>query len=475
MKCIHPFVILAAILVSLPLAAQAPSPAKQKAAAVADQLAGDLTQLSDQIWQCAETALKEERSSALLADYAAKLGFKVERGVAGMSTAFVATYGEGSPVIGIIGEFDALPGLSQKVSPAKDPLKAGAPGHGCGHNLFGAASLGAAAAVKQLIADGQLKGTVRYYGTPAEEAVGGKVYMVREGLFRGLDACLAWHPADRTKADMHGGQALVDFVIEFRGKTAHAAFDPWNGRSAGDALELCTHGINMLREHVRPSVRMHYTIQKAGDVPNVVPEYARLWCWVRDWQQAGVESVLQRVRKIAEGAALMAEVDHSFTIQGGDHEILINTAGAELLDANLRWLGPITYTPAEQEFARALQRAAGVEPAGMDGDIHPLQGQEPEGGSTDVGDVSYNVPTLHFSVTTAPRAVPWHSWYVVAASGMSIGHKGMMHAAKTMAATMVDLYENPKALAAVKADFADKIKGRTYKSFIPAGPPRPPE
>jgi len=467
-------VVSAVVLLSAALPAQAPSPAKQRAVGLVERLAPDLIGLSDRVWSYAETALRETRSAQLLSDYLEKEGFRVERGVAGMATAFTASYGSGAPVIGILGEYDALPGLSQKAVARKEPLEPGAPGHGCGHNLLGTASLGAAVAVKQLIAAGALRGTVRYYGTPAEEAVGGKVYMVREGLFRDLDVCLAWHPADRTEADMFGGQALVDLAVEFRGKTAHAAFDPWNGRSAADAAEAFAHGVNLLREHVRPSVRMHYVTQKAGDVPNVVPEYARVWCWIRDWQMPGVEAVLERVRSIAQGAALIAGVEHSFSIQGGDAEILINTPGARLLDANLRWLGPIQYTAEEQEFARALQAAAGVEPAGLDGSIHPLEGQEPEGGSSDVGDVSYNVPTLHFSVTTAPRRVPWHSWYVVAAGGMSIGHKGMVQAAKVLAATMVDLYENPHLIEEIKADFREKMKGRTYKAYIPAGPPRLP-
>ena len=467
-------ILLAAMLLPGTSAAQAPSPAKQRAVGLVEKLSPDLSGLSDRVWALAETALRETQSAQLLSDYLERQGFRVERAVAGMPTAFTATYGSGAPIIGILGEYDALPGLSQKASLQRDPQAPGAAGHGCGHNLLGTASLGAAVAVKQLIDAGSLRGTVRFYGTPAEEAVGGKVYMVREGLFRDLDVCLAWHPADRTRAEMFGGQALVDFAVEFRGKTAHAAYDPWNGRSAGDGAEAFTHGVNLLREHVRPSVRMHYVVQKAGDVPNVVPEYARVWCWIRDWQVAGVEPVLERVRSIAQGAALIAGVEHTFTIQGGDSEILVNTAGARLLDANLRWLGPIQYTPEEQEFARSLQQSAGVKPVGLDASIHPLEGQEPEGGSTDVGDVSYSVPTLNFSVTTAPRGVPWHSWYVVASGGTSIGHKGMIQAAKVLAATMVDLYEKPQVLTEVRADFREKLKGRTYKSYIPAGPPRLP-
>ncbi len=450
---------------------------KEEAVASIEKRKAELISLSDQIWAFAETALRETRSSKLLADYAERQGFKVQRGVAGMPTAFTATYGEGRPVIGILGEFDALPGISQKASIVKEALEADAAGHGCGHNLFGAASLGAAVAIKELIAAGKLRGTIRFYGTPAEESVGGKVYMAREGLFNDLDVCLAWHPADKTRADTDSTQALVDFIVEFKGKTAHAAFDPWNGRSAVDALELFTHGINMLREHVRPSVRIHYAIMKGGDVPNVVPEYARLWCWVRDSKRAGVEEVLGRVREMVQGAARMAGVEGRLTIQAGDYEMLVNMAGARLIHSNLTWLGPITYTEQEQEFARAIQRATGIEAKGMNGRIQPLTDPKPDppGGSTDVADVSWVVPTLHLSVATAPEDAPWHAWPVVACGGMSIGHKGMMHAAKALAATMVDLFEDAKTREAIQAEFKEKTKGHVYKPYIPDGPPPVPK
>jgi aminobenzoyl-glutamate utilization protein B len=433
----------------------------------------ELISLSDQIWAFAETALRETKSSKLLADYAEQQGFKVERGVAGMPTAFVATYGEGKPIIGILGEFDALPGISQKASPLKEPYEPGAAGHGCGHNLFGAGSLGAAVVIKELMAAGKLKGTIRFYGTPAEESVGGKIYMARDGLFNDLDVCLAWHPEDQTRADVQSSQALVDFIVEFYGKAAHAAFDPWNGRSAVDGLELFTHGINMLREHVKPTVRMHYTIVKGGDVPNVVPEYAKVWCWVRDSKRSGVEDVLTRVREIAKGAAMMAGVESKFTIQTGDYEMLVNMAGAKLLQSNLTWLGPIQYTEEEQAFARAIQKATGVEEKGLNGAIQPLEEPKPDppGGSTDVADVSWIVPTLHVSVTTAPEGSPWHAWPVVACGGMSIGHKGMLQAAKVLAATMVDLFEDAKTREAIQTEFKEKMKGQIYKAYIPDGPP----
>ncbi|HET9530242.1 MAG TPA: amidohydrolase [Blastocatellia bacterium] len=450
---------------------------KEEAVASIEKRKAELIDLSDQVWSFAETALGETRSSRLLADYAEKQGFKVERGVAGMPTAFVATYGQGRPIIGILGEYDALPGLSQKAATTKEALQPGGAGHGCGHNLFGAASLGAAVAIKELIAAGKLKGTIRFYGTPAEEAVGGKVYMARDGLFNDLDVCIAWHPADETRADTQSTQAIVDFIVEFKGKSAHAAFDPWNGRSAVDGLELFTHGLNMLREHVRPSVRIHYTIQKGGDVPNVIPEYAKLWCWVRDSKRTGVDEVLNRVRQIAQGAALMAGVESKLTVQAGDYEMLVNMAGARLINSNLEWLGAIEYTNEEQQFARALQRETGVAQKGVNGKPQPLEEPRPDppGGSTDVGDVSWVVPTLHLSVATAPEGTPWHAWPVVACARMSIGHKGMVYAAKALAATMIDLFEDARARETIQAEFKEKTKGHVYKPYIGDGPPPVPK
>lgn len=449
---------------------------KEEAVASIEKRKAEMIKLSDQIWAFAETALREHKSSKALADYAEQQGFKVERGVAGMPTAFIATYGQGQPVIGILGEFDALPGISQKVSPVKEPLEAGAPGHGCGHNLFGVASLGAAIAVKELMAAGKLKGTIRFYGTPAEESVYGKVYMARDGLFKDLDVCLAWHPASETRADVDSTQALVDFIVEFKGKTAHAAFDPWNGRSAADGAEAFTHGVNLLREHIRPTARIHYVVVKSGDVPNVVPEYAKVWCWARDSKRAGVEPILQRLREIADGAGRIAGVESKFTVQTGCYEILVNLAGAKLLQQNLEWLGPIKYTEQEQEFARAIQRATGTEQKGLNGEIKPLETPKPNppGGSTDVGDVSWVVPTLHLSVTTAPESA-WHAWPVVACGGMSIGHKGMIHAAKTLTATMVDLFEDARQREAIQAEFKEKTKGFVYKPYISDGPPPVPK
>ena len=454
-----------------------PAPSAAKAAAIRsiDRHRPELISLSDQVWAFAEIALREHRSSKLLADYAQNQGFRVERGIAGMPTAFVASYGSGRPVIAIMGEYDALPGLSQKAQSSKAPLVEGAPGHGCGHNMFGAASLGAALAIKEQIQSGSLKGTIRFYGTPAEEDIGGKTYMARDGVFNDVDVMLAWHPGDETKADTDSSQAMVDLAIEFHGRAAHAANDPWNGRSAVDGLELFTAGVNLMREHIKPSSRLHYTIVDGGDVPNVVPEYAKAWLWARDWERAEVESLLARIRKLAEGAAIMTETTSTLTVQAGSWEVLPNLAGARLLDANLQWLGPVSYSDEEQVFARTIQRATGIPETGMDMGIQPLENQEQEGGSTDVGDVSWIVPTLTLTVATAPAEAPWHAWPVVATGGMSIGHKGLTRAAKVLAATMVDLYERPDALAAVRTEFVDKKGDVVFKAYLPDGPPPVPK
>jgi aminobenzoyl-glutamate utilization protein B len=449
---------------------------KQLAAASIDAQRDQLTALSDQVWRYAETALQETKSSKALADFAEQKGFRVTRGVAGMPTAFVAEYGSGRPVIGIMGEYDALPGLSQKIEPQRAVLDPGAPGHGCGHNLFGVGSLAAATAVKELIAAGKLHGTIKFFGTPAEEAVGGKLYMMREGVMNGVDVMLAWHPDDETKSDTKSTQAIVDVSVEFFGRAAHAAYDPWNGRSAVDGLEIFTHAVNMMREHIRPSSRMHYAIVKGGDVPNVVPEYGKVWIWLRDEKRDLVDEMLGRLRKMATGAAMAADVESKLTINGGDWNMLVNMSGQRLAQQNLEWLGPLPFTPEEQEYAKAIQRANQVPEKGLNPALKPFEANPgpADGGSTDVADISWNMPIIHISVATAPTGAPWHGWSVVACGGMSIGHKGMIHASKALAATMIDLFTDETNIKAVRDEFARKTEGVQYKAYIPAGPPRLP-
>lgn len=446
---------------------------KQLAISTLDNKYQELTTLSDKIWSYEEVAFREFKSSEALADYAESQGFTVTKGVGEIPTAFVAEYGEGGPIIGVMGEFDGLPGLSQDAVPTKSPIHEGGAGHGCGHNLFGTASLGAATAIKELIEDGKLKGTIRFYATPAEEKFFGKLWMIRAGLFDDVDVMMDWHPSAETMADVQSSLALVDFMVEFYGQAAHASADPWNGRSASDALELYTTGINYYREHVKPTVRIHYHIQDAGQVVNVVPDYTRIWTRVRDTKREGMEVVWKQIERMAEGASIMANVDYKINLISGIHEILPNRTGGAAMQSNLEYLGPIEYTDEEVNFAKLIQKETGKPEVGMDMQINPLEEtqEHPMGGSTDVGDVSFVVPTVRLGVTTAPKGTPWHSWAVVACSGMSIGHKGMSYASKALAMTMVDLFEDPELIEQVKAEFKERKGDYVYKGILPDGPP----
>ena len=461
------------LLLSVGLSAQTTATLKTDVRNSIDEQYEALTDLSDRIWSFEEIAFEETQSARALMEYARAQGFTVKENIGDIPTAFTAEYGSGKPVIGILGEFDALPGLSQKTVPEKDPLHPGGAGHGCGHNLFGTASLGAATAIKQLIEDGELRGTIRFYGTPAEEKYFGKLWMIRAGAFDDVDVVMDWHPSVDTKTSVQTGLALVDFVVEFTGQAAHAAADPWNGRDASDALELYTTGINYYREHIQPTVRIHYDIQNAGEVVNVVPDYSRIWTRVRDSDQDGVQPVRQQIERIAEGAALMANVDYKITLVSGIHEVLVNRTGAEVLQRNLEAMGPIEYTDEEQDFARQIQKATNKPEIGIESVIEPLEETYSiaRGGSTDVGDVSYVVPVIRLRATTAPKGTPWHSWAVVACGGMSIGHKGMAYAAKAMSMTMVDLFLDAELVNRIREEFRTDLGEYQYEPIIPAGPP----
>ncbi len=297
--------------------------------------------------------------------------------------------------------------------------------------------------------------------------------MAREGLFDDLDICVDWHPADNIEADVQSSLALIDFKVEFFGQTAHASADPWNGKSASDALELYTHGINMYREHVKPTVRIHYHIQDGGQVVNVVPDYSRIWVRVRDIKREGMNEVYQHVRKMAEGAAIMANVDYKINLISGIHEILPNRAGGFAVQKNLEFLGDIKYSEEEKKFAYKIQEATEKPKLGIDGKIKPIRRTEekPMGGSTDVGDVSFLVPVVRLGVTTAPKGTPWHSWAVVASGGMSIGHKGMIFASKALGMTMIDLFTNPKLREEIKKEFKLRKGDYVYEAMLPPGPP----
>jgi aminobenzoyl-glutamate utilization protein B len=486
MKSVTNFTLLLCLLVvSQPLFGQKkkttipPTPPNFKPAIIqsVDSRSDKLIKMSDEIWALAEIAFEETNSAKILADYAEEEGFRVSRAVAEMPTGFIAEYGSGSPIIGILGEFDALPGISQKTQPTKEPFKQGAGGHGCGHNLFGVGSLAAAIAIKDMMKENKLTGTVRFYGTPAEEKYFGKLYMARAGMFDDLDACLDWHPSDETKAEVQSSLAMVDFIVEFSGQAAHAAGDPWNGRSAVDGLELFTTGLNFMREHIKPSVRVHYQIQNGGEVVNVVPDYAKVWVRVRDSKRTGMQEVWDWTKEIAEGAAKMARVSYKMTLVSGLHEVLVNRTGGAVLQKNLELLGPISYTQDEIAYAKKIQEVTGKPQVGLDSKINPMKEtkEEGEGGSTDVGDVSWLVPEIRLGVTTASKDAPWHSWATVACTGMSIGHKGMIYAAKALGMTMLDLYQNPKIIEEMKKEFKERKGDYQYKPILPDGPPPIPQ
>ena len=454
------------------LHAQDLKPIKNEIQASIEEQQKELIQISDAIWEAAETSLEEFTSSKLLKDYALANGFEVTENVADIPTAFMAKYGSGKPVIGILGEFDANAGISQKRQPTKAARIEGAAGHGCGHNLFGTASLGAAVAIKQQIEKGTFSGTVIFYGTPAEETIFAKVWMVREGVFDQLDICMDWHPGDTNISGTETSKALVDYRVMFYGDTSHASADPWNVNSAVDAMELYTTGLNYYREHILPTSRIHYQIEAAGDVVNVVPDYAKIWTRLRGNSVENVNVLYERALNIAEAASLMTGTRYETKLISGIYEILVNRTGAEIMQKNMEALGEITYTEDEIAYANTILKETGKPQIGIDGAVVPLQETLPAtGGSTDVGDVSQVVPTVRMSATVAAKGGPWHSWAVVACTGMSIGHKGMVYASKALSMTMADFYKNPKLVEAVKEDFKKNRKIEEYVPRILPGPP----
>jgi len=422
-----------------------------------------------QIWEYAEVGYKENKSAALHVQNLKAAGFTVETGVAEIPTAFVATYGSGSPVIGILAEYDALPGLSQTVSTEKNPIAGKNAGHGCGHHLFGTASVGAGIAIKELIASGKLKGTIKVYGTPAEEGGSGKVYMVRAGLFNGVDAVIHWHPDDVNAVTTTSALANKSAKFKFYGISAHAAAQPEQGRSALDAVEAMDNMVNMMREHVPQETRIHYIITSGGKAPNVVPDFAEVYYYVRHPKRKEVVEIFDRVVKAAEGAALGTGTRFQYDIIGGTHDLLINKTLAEAMQINLEKVGGVSYTEAELNFAKKLETSfmgAKVDLATA-GTIKPLSYiSEGNSGSTDVGDVSYTLPTVGLRAATWVPGTAAHSWQAVAAGGTEIGTKGMLVASKTMALTAIDLMSSPALLAKAMEEFTKSKGDYKYKALL---------
>lgn len=432
------------------------------------------TEVAKEIWDYAELGFLEDKSTAALQGLLAQEGFKIDKGVAGMPTAFVATYGSGKPVIGILAEFDALPGLSQQAQPTKSPVAEGGSGHGCGHNLFGTASSASAIALKTWLAQSKRPGTVKLYGTPAEEGGAAKVYMARAGLLEGVDAVINWHPSSQNNASAQTCLAVIQGMFRFYGVSAHAAAAPDRGRSALDGVEAMDYMVNMMREHVPQESRIHYVIKKGGEVPNVVPDYAEVEYIVRSPKVEDVKNLWARVVKAAEAGAMGTETNVKVEIISGIYNLLPNETLAKLQYENLKKVGGVNYTPEEEAFAKKMQESFNFKAPPIS---EAQKVQEYKVGffpaSTDVGDISWLVPTAGLGTATAVPGTPGHSWQNVACSGMSIGFKGMINAAKVMAMTGVDLFMDPSLIAKAKGEFEAK-RGKDFKYESLIGDREPP-
>jgi len=419
------------------------------------------------IWDYAELGYKEVKSSALLQKTLEENGFKVEASVAGIPTAFVATYGTGKPVIGILAEFDALPGISQSSAPVKTPVANKSSGHACGHHLFGTGSVAAGIAIKNLIQAGKLNGTIKVFGCPAEEGGSGKVYMVREGLFSDVDAVIHWHPGDNNSVTYTSALANKSAKFRFYGISSHASASPEKGRSALDGVEGMNYMVNMMREHIPQETRIHYVITNGGKAPNVVPEFAEVYYYVRHPDKVVAVNTFDRVVKAAEGAALATETKMDFEIIGGTHDLLINKTLAAAMQANLQKVGGVQYTAQEKEFGKSIQSTFSGTIPSLDSAafVKPLH-TEKSLGSTDVGDVSYTVPTVGLEAATWVPGTSAHSWQAVAAGGTDIGVKGMMVAAKTMAFTAIDLFVKPELIQKAWEEFKASKGNYQYKALL---------
>ncbi|MCZ6709552.1 MAG: amidohydrolase [Gammaproteobacteria bacterium] len=430
--------------------------------------------LAQDIWEFAELGYLENRSTRRLQEFLDKRGFRIQTNLADIPTAFVATAGSGKPVIAILAEFDALPGLSQSATPARNPLVDGAPGHACGHHLFGAASASAGAAVASWLKATGRQGTVRVYGTPAEEGGSGKVYLTRAGVFDDVDVVLHWHPASRNDASPSSSTANKSARFTFHGIAAHAAAAPDRGRSALDGVEAMNFMVNLMREHVPSDSRIHYVITDGGAAPNIVPETAQVYYYVRHPSADMALELFERVVSAARAAALGTGTEMDYEVMHGNYPLLPNETLARKVHANLVSLGGIDYTDAEEQFAQTIRATllGALPPLKSAGQVQPFELRQ-NMGSTDVGDVSWNVPTVGFSTATWVPGTSAHSWQAVAAGGMSIGQKGMLLAAKLLATTASNLYQDPQLIRAAKQELRQR-QGEDFEYSALLGDRDPP-
>jgi len=454
-------------------AVQAADDAQVLDALAADQ-AGPGIEMADKIWELAELGYLENESSAALQGYLREAGFQVAAGVADIPTAFVASYGRGGPTIGILAEFDALPGLSQQAVPQRAPRVEDAPGHACGHHLFGAASASAGIVLARWLDANNVRATIKVFGTPAEEGGSGKVYLAREGLFEEVDVVLHWHPASANSASPSTTTSNKSGRFTFKGRAAHAASAPDKGRSALDGVEAMNFMVNMMREHIPQTSRIHYVITDGGDAPNIVPEQAQVYYYVRHPKAETVVELFDRVVNAAKAAAMGTETEVDVEVMHGNYPVLPNHTLAKLVYDNMTEIGGITYTAAENRFAQEIRKTL-INPSqvvGSQENIGPFQFRQTMG-STDVGDVSWLVPTVGFSAATWVPGTPAHSWQAVAAGGMSIGHKGLQLATRVLARTAADLIRQPDLIEAAHQEF-ERARGADFKYAALLGDRKPP-
>lgn len=441
-----------------------------------------LVETAEEIWENPEVAFQEEKASQLQIKILKEAGFKIKNNIGDLPTAFIAEYGADKPVLGILGEYDALPSMNQEIAAQRKPVKKTKPGHGCGHNLLGTAGLGAVIAIKKAIDKGEFTGTIRYYGCPGEETLNGKVFMAREGVFNDLDSCLTWHPMQSNSVWAASSLAMNSIRFEFSGTTAHASASPEMGRSALDAVELMNVGVNYLREHVNEKARIHYTITNGGDSPNIVPDSAGVWYYIRAPKRENVEEITERIKRISEGAALMTETAVEYKYLAACYNVLPNSHLGNLITANMKKLGGPDFDDEDKVFAKKLAETFSkgqkekvmvgapqkiIEQNLHTGVVEPYDNGLVVSASSDVGDVSWITPLAQFNAASWPVGTAAHSWQATAASGSAIGFKSMIFASKILAGTLFDLYKKPELIEAAKKEFRQNTIDKNYKCPLP--------
>jgi aminobenzoyl-glutamate utilization protein B len=475
--CLYLISVFVFILLAQPAFAQELTPAKKTAISWVDGSKANFEEIAKYLWENPELSLVEFKASAKLQEYLAKNGFKIEKGVAGMPTAFVATWGSGKPVIGFIAEYDALPGISQVAGKAvREAIIQGAPGQGCGHNLYGPTGVTAAIATKVAMEKHGIKGTIKLFGCPAEETLVGKIFMARDGVFDGTDIMISYHPWDFNGVDMSSWLAMTSVKFQFKGRSAHAALAPHAGRSALDGVELMDIGMNFMREHVIQEARIHYVITQGGAAPNVVPPDAEVWYFIRAPRRTQVDEIWKWMQDVAKGAALMTQTTTSNKLLAATWEVLTNKALGKVGDANIRAIGTPKFTPEDQKFGEEILKSLGKEVKGETFDttitppdlVRTFPNVKVMPASTDEGNINWMVPTVTFRSAVAAKGTPLHTWQNVCQTGTPTAFKGALTASKWMAATALDLLTKPEIISEAWKEHKGYLAETKYYHPIPA-------